>query len=99
MLKQQDEIYADLSTQKTSATTSSHSRTSSRSSAKSDSAASNRDGVEDLEHLSAKELEKWEQYHTELGCLYPELIDKRLHRFRKETGELDLKKVEENRTI
>ena len=26
-----------------------------------------------LEHVSLAELEQWESYHTELGCLYVEL--------------------------
>ena len=52
-----------------------------------------------LEHVSLAELEQWESYHTELGCLYVELTQKHLQRYRKETGELDLAKVEASRTI
>ena len=54
----------------------------------------------DSENVSAEELILWESCHTELGCLYVEVTQKLLQRFRsKETAELDLTRVEASRTI
>jgi len=57
-----------------------------------------KDKPPELKHVSPQDLEQWELYHTELGCYYAQFISKNLQRFRKETAELDLEKVEASRT-